>query len=83
MSDSDKKYVNINTGLYTETKIFSRSDIISNIEPRLSILTSSEEKLKNQQEFAQSQVFFQGIIADPAISAWSKRQVMKKIGRLL
>lgn len=83
LSDSDKKYVNINTGLYTETKIFSRSDIITNIEPRLSIVTASEEKLKNQQEFAQSQVFFQWIIADPNIATWSKRQVMRRIGRLL
>lgn len=83
LSDSDKKYVNINTWMYTETKLFSRSDIITNIEPRLTILTKSEEKLKNNQEFAQSQVFFQNILADPNVASWSKRQVMRRIGRLL
>jgi hypothetical protein len=69
--------------MYTETKLFSRSDIITNIEPRLTIVTKSEEKLKNSQEFAQSQVFFQNILADPAVATRSKRQVMRRIGRLL
>lgn len=82
-SDSDEKYVNINTWIYTETKMFSRSDIISNIEPRLSIESAIEKKTRNAQEFAQSQVFFQSIIADPNIATRAKRQVMRKIGRLL
>lgn len=81
-ASADKKQVLINNGLYWADQIFSRSDLITSIKPKIQIISKAARDQLYQKLLLSYEVMYQGAKQDPNLSEFSKRMIERRIWRL-
>lgn len=81
-ASSDKKQVLINNWIYWADQIFTRSDLITSIKPKIHIISKAQADQNNQKLLLTYEVMYQSAKQDPSLSEFSKRMIERKIWKL-
>lgn len=81
-ASADKKQVLVNNWMYWADQIFSRSDIITSIKPKIHIISKAQREQEQQKLLMTYEVMYQSAKQDPTLSEFSKRMIERKIWKL-